>query len=268
MTIKLFNTIIHIKKTHIVVVSVFLAMLLALAGYYISKRGDEIIINAGGARFGEGTTEVAEDDTTEMEGIINEEAVEDETESGKEPDKIKVYIVGCVKNPGIFTLEKGQMVYEAIEAAGGATEEADVENINMVYRLEENLMINILPKDKKNLQPKTPDLSEGEGGSESSSDTQSGISIIKGQGPSIVYNDGILDNDTLGKALNNDKKVNINTATSYELETLPGIGKVTADSIINYRQQYGEFDTIEEIMYVSGIKESKFEKIKELIKVK
>ena len=59
--------------------------------------------------------------------------------------------------------------------------------------------------------------------------------------------------------------VNINTASKEQLMTLPGIGQTRAESIIAYREKSGGFSTIEDIMKVSGIKESAFEKIKEYI---
>lgn len=65
----------------------------------------------------------------------------------------------------------------------------------------------------------------------------------------------------------NAEKININTASLSELDTLPGIGPTTAQRIIEYREQNGGFNSIEEIMNVSGIGEAKFEKIKDLITI-
>ncbi len=61
--------------------------------------------------------------------------------------------------------------------------------------------------------------------------------------------------------------MNINTATKEELDTLPGIGESTANKIINYREENGKFKSIEEIKEVSGIGDSKFEQIKDLIEI-
>lgn len=78
---------------------------------------------------------------------------------------------------------------------------------------------------------------------------------------------GISDNNT--KTGNTQKeKININTATQTQLETLPGIGPSTATKILTYRKENGKFKTIEDIKEVSGIGEAKFEKIKNFITVK
>lgn len=287
MTLKLFNTIIHIKKEIIAVIVVFIVMLLALIGYLISKGGDDVIIYAGDSKNSEnadlGANSISpKEDKLSLEknrknvedkkNIENEENedIEDieRIKSVEETEKIKVYIIGCVNNPGIITLEKGQMIYEAIEAAGGTTKEADIENINMVYKLEENVMLNILPKDKIKIKEEGQNRSIGDKNIESDSSKQSGIQIIRDEGYSVIYASGTSDKEDSFENLSISKKVNINTASIAELDTLPGIGIATAESIIKYRQQYGKFDKIEDIMNVSGIKENKFEKIKEFITVK
>ena len=80
-----------------------------------------------------------------------------------------------------------------------------------------------------------------------------------------------VEQDHIGKLQQSqkiNKVLNLNTATLYELDTLPGIGESTAQKIIEYRQQNGDFKTTEEIMDVSGIGEAKFSSIKKLITVK
>ena len=74
-------------------------------------------------------------------------------------------------------------------------------------------------------------------------------------------------NEALELQVLDDGKVNLNTATKEELMTIPGVGESKADSIVQYREEIGKFQTIEDIMNVSGIKEGLFQKIKDYIKI-
>ena len=256
MTIKLFNITINIKKETLAVLAVFMLMLLALAGYLIFENRDDVVIDARDIRD---SGALAHEDTDVSAG--NDGNEDDNEKESIEIEEIKVYVIGCVNNPGIITLKKGQMIYEAIEAVGGVTEEADIENINMVYKLEENVMLNVLSRDRV-LSGK-----EGQGNlsEEKSTDAGLGIQVIRDEGDSVIYTGGTQDRESSLK--DSWKKININTASIAELDTLPGIGEITAESIIKYRQQYGKFEKIEDIMNVPGIKEGKFEKIKSFITV-
>lgn len=163
---------------------------------------------------------------------------------GKE-DEIKVYVVGCVKKPGIVTLTRGQMVYDAVREAGGLTEDADVDNINMVYSLNENVMLVI--------KSKMENKAVGEG-AVVRCDSGSGAEVIGG-------------GDDAADGRDDMKLVNINTAGVDELDTLPGIGEAKARDIIAYREKHGRFARIEDIMKVPGIKQNRFESIRDFITV-
>jgi competence protein ComEA len=159
--------------------------------------------------------------------------------------KIKIYVVGCVRKPGIVTLEKGSMICDAVREAGGLTEDADSDNINMVYSLNENVMLYIKSKKEE---------SDGLGkGAAVVSDSGTGAEVI-GKGDDAADEDRIVH-------------VNINTAGVDELDTLPGIGEATARDIIAYREKNGGFSTIEDIMRVPRIKENRFESIRDYITV-
>ena len=146
--------------------------------------------------------------------------------------QIVVHITGQVVNNGIVKVEEGARIIDAIEAAGGATAEADLSKINLAYLLEDGMKIYV---------PSIND--EADFGSVTSS---SGIS------------------ESSKEAL----KVNINTATSEELQKLPGIGESIANRIITYRKENGKFNKIEDLKNVSGIGEAKFNNIKSYIFVK
>ncbi|ABY93376.1 helix-hairpin-helix domain-containing protein [Thermoanaerobacter brockii subsp. lactiethylicus] len=155
---------------------------------------------------------------------ISEEVNNSIEENKKEPSEIKVYVTGLVKNPGVYLMEEGERVIDAINKAGGPLEEADLTNINLAQKVKDEQMIKV-PK--------------------------------KGEEAMVSFS------DTTAK----DKKININTATREELQTLPGIGPVTAERIIEFRESKGPFKKIEDIVNVSRIGPKMFEQIKDKITV-
>lgn len=206
-----------------------------------------------------------------------------ETQMPEEKEEIKVYVTGCVNKPGVITLEKGQLIDDAIKAAGGATKEADLENINLAYELKENLMLRIKSKptasnkaaavagtpetaqpSKTGANPKnnTQTVQAGQGkAAENKVDTgsmNSGIDIISGSLDTVVEEEG----ETAGEEKKNNR-VNINKATQAELENLPNIGPATAKAIIDYREKSGGFQKVTDIMKITGIKQKTYDKIKD-----
>lgn len=186
-------------------------------------------------------------DSAQNENVFNqnEENKEPETNQANEEKKemIIVHITGEVKNTGIITLEKGARIADAIEKAGGETKEADLNEVNLAYELQDGQQIYI---------PNKKDKTKNEGK----------VYITSESGNNVIKQENI--NNT-NKGVN--KKVNINTANQSELETLPGIGESIASRIIEYREQNGKFQKIEDLQNVKGIGESKFEKIKDQVTV-
>lgn len=162
--------------------------------------------------------------------IQNVLTTEDEPEK-IENETIKVYVTGEVKNQGVIELEQGSRIVDAIEKAGGQTEEANLKNVNLAYELEDGQKIYIPNKSEENTNEITDD----------------GITGIDSK-----------ENDT----------IDINKADEKELQELNGIGESLASSIIKYREDNGKFKNIEDLKNVPGIGESKFSNIKEKIKVK
>jgi competence protein ComEA len=146
---------------------------------------------------------------------------------------IRVYITGAVIYPDVYRLAPGSIVKDAIEAAGGITDDADLVRINLAQELQDQQQIYVPHKDEVNAPPPVVD---GQSRSSSGSVESSG-------------------------------QININTATIEELDTLPGIGPGYAQRIIEYREQNGPFGAIEEITLVSGIGDATFEKIRDRITV-
>ena len=155
--------------------------------------------------------------------IEEEEETVSEPKESEEEELIYVSILGCVQKPGVYIFKKGTRMYEAINEAGGVTDDGDVSTINLVDIIKDGTQIVIRP---------AKDESTG-----------------------------------LAPGIGADGKVNINTADSNVLVTIPGIGPARAKDIISYREKNGGFQKIEDIMNIPGIKEKTFESIKDNITV-
>lgn len=160
--------------------------------------------------------------------IIDEEKLEEEQE-------IIIHVTGAVKNQGIVKVKEGARISDVIDAAGGTTKEADLSKINLAYVIEDGQKIYV---------PNINDEIDIE-------------SVTEEAGENVLEDDQI-----------KSSKVNINTASQTELETLSGVGPSTALKIINYREENGDFGEIEDIKSVPGIGDTKFENLKEDICVK
>ena len=172
------------------------------------------------------------------------EDVKNEISEDSEKDEILIHISGSVKNEKVISLPEGSRIQDAINAAGGLTDEADLTNINLAYILEDGEKIYI-PK-------KGEEFAEESYSSAVSSETSS---VKTGISSSTISS-------------SKTTKININKATQTELETIPGIGPSTALKIIDYREENGKFNSIEDIKNVSGIGDAKYEKMKDYITVK
>jgi len=145
---------------------------------------------------------------------------------------VRVYVSGAVATPGVYTLPPRSLVDDALKAAGGATAEADLDRINLALEVRDQQQIHV-PRKGESAQP----------------------------GPSVSGSAAATQGSPVAK------RVNINTATLAELDTLPKIGLVTAQRIIDYRTQNGPFKKSEDLKNVSGIGDATFETLKDLITV-
>lgn len=142
---------------------------------------------------------------------------------------ITVYINGEVKNPGVYKLKQDSRVQDLVKACGGFTNEANSYKLNLAKKLKDEDYIYVDKKsDNENLQ---------------------------------------LQNGLQGETSEN-AKVNINTATKEELKTIPGIGDVTAQKIIDYREQNGGFSSIEDLKNIDRIGDKTLEKIKDKVDIR
>ena len=192
-------------------------------------------------------------ETTEVNTNQENEQIYKNTESS---EKIYVYITGEVNSPGVVLLDNGSRIVDAIEAAGGVTDKANITKVNLVYILQDGMKINI---------PNQNDLKNNE--------NFEYITMSSGDEKNDANINNSASNTSSEESSSNKESafkisvVNINTATQTELETLPGIGPSLALKIINYRKENGKFSSIEDIKNVSGIGDAKFENIKNYIRV-
>lgn len=202
------------------------------------------------------TKEIVESSTDLEKVVTNDEILFNETGKNKQENNIVIYITGAVKKEGVYEIKENSRISDAIEAAGGLSDNANIKEINLAYILEDGVKIYIPTNEEINKNENTFVLNSNiKQNNYTSKDTEGTESKT-----SYVENSKNLTN-------NKNEKVNINTATQTELETLPGIGPSTALKIINYRKENGKYNSIEDIKKVNGIGDSKFNKIKEFIKV-
>ena len=149
---------------------------------------------------------------------------------------VSVYICGEVNNPGVYEVEAGSILNDVVMMAGGLTPQAASETIDLVYTIDANVSVYIPAQGQESVDSeyiRAPEQTLWGNNAEDS-------------GPDAA------------------SMVNINSASREQLMTLPGIGEVTADAIIEYREQ-NPFARIEDIMNVSGIGEAKFNSIRDFI---
>ena len=199
-----------------------------------------------GSDAGNGTGSDSGKHTSDVDIDNGSEAVSD-----KEMQQAMIYVdvCGAVANPGVFQLAAGSRVFQAIEAAGGYLPEAALTCVNRAGVLTDGQQLYILTQEEMERQGLDPAEMAG------ASDGQMNVSAGTGQ------------NTGMTAQVQQDNRININTADEAQLTTLTGIGATRAQAIIAYREENGPFAAIEDIMNVQGIKEGTFAKIKDEIVV-
>lgn len=179
--------------------------------------------------------------------VLNKQ--EKEENKNDSVEYVIVDIKGEVTTPGVYELIKGSRVIDVINEAQGLTSNANTRYINLSKILEDGDAIVIYSNDEienaskeEKIEVTTPCVCED-------------------------VNSACIENNTNKENNQTSEKININTATQEELTSLTGIGESKAKSIIKYREENGNFKSIEDIMKVSGISENLFAKIKENITV-
>ena len=173
--------------------------------------------------------------------ITKEEVVYQEIIKEENKEKIKVDIKGAIINPGVYEVENDSRIIDIINMAGGLREDANIDYLNLSELLKDQMVIKIFTNEE----------------------------IGNNKKVEIIYEYIPLECECIKENECNEvsNKININKASKEELMTLTGFGEAKALNVIKYRLENGDFKSIEEIMNVSGIGESVFEKIKEDITV-
>lgn len=175
----------------------------------------------------------AQVDTTMWEETSLTTTAEVATDATKERTETMIYvdIKGAVKVPGIYQLKNQQRIWDALALAGGVSEEADTAQVNYAQKVKDQMIIYV-PKKGESVEQSLETLQE-------SAPAQQ----------------------------NQEEKINVNTATEAELQTISGIGAKKAQEIIRFRDEQGPFKTVEELKNVPGIGEKTVERLKDMLTV-
>ncbi len=166
---------------------------------------------------------VSKDSSTEKE------VKKEEKEESPEQDLITVDVKGAVKSPGIYDLPVGSRVHDAVQKAGGLTEEADSKSLNLAQKVSDEALVYV------------PTKGEEAASQQTASGTPSSTS--------------------------KEKKVNLNKASLEELKQVKGLGGKRAQDIIDHREANGKFKSVDELKKVSGIGAKTIEKLKDYVTV-
>lgn len=177
-------------------------------------------------------TGLADFPQTEQASSSQEQTEETSTEESEELSQLTVDVKGAVEKPGLYTLEAGARVNDAVEAAGGLTSQADPKSINLAQKLSDEAVVYVASKDEN-------------------------ISVVA--------------STTASSAMSPEEKstslVNLNTATEADLQTISGIGAKRAADIIAYREANGGFKSVNDLNNVSGIGDKTMESIRPYVTV-
>ena len=208
-----------IKEYKIIVICAGLG--LALGGFFLLKPTSQTSVKE--------TNLQAEVAAVSKDSSSEKEMKKEEKEESPEQDLITVDVKGAVKSPGIYDLPVGSRVHDAVQKAGGLTDEADSKSLNLAQKVSDEALVYVPTK-----------------GEEAASQQ-----VVSGTTPST----------------SKDKKVNLNKASLEELKQVKGLGGKRAQDIIDHREANGKFKSVDELKKVSGIGAKTIEKLKDYVTV-
>ena len=207
-----------IKEYKIIVICTGLGLL--VGGFFLLKPAPQTLVKE--------TNLQAEVAAVSKDSVSEKEVKKEEKEEPLEQDLITVDVKGAVKSPGIYDLPVGSRVNDAVQKAGGLTEQADSKSINLAQKVSDEALVYVPTK-----------------GEEANQQTNSGVS----------------------SSTSKDKKVNLNKASMEELKQVKGLGGKRAQDIIDHREANGKFKSVDELKKVSGIGAKTIEKLKDYVTV-
>ena len=208
-----------IKEYKIIVICAVLG--LALGAFFLLKPTSQTSVKE--------TNLQAEVAAVSKDSSSEKEIKKEEKDESAEQDLITVDVKGAVKSPGIYDLPVGSRVHDAVQKAGGLTEEADSKSLNLAQKISDEALVYVPTKGEEVASQQT-----GSGTTASTS---------------------------------KDKKVNLNKASLEELKQVKGLGGKRAQDIIDHREANGKFKSVDELKKVSGIGAKTIEKLKDYVTV-
>ena len=208
-----------IKEYKIIVICAILG--LALGGFFLLKPTSQTPVKEKNLQ--------AEVSAVSKDSSSEKEVKKEEKEESAEQDLITVDVKGAVKSPGIYDLPVGSRVHDAVQKAGGLTEEADSKSLNLAQKVSDEALVYVPTK-----------------GEEAASQQ-----AASGTTPST----------------SKEKKINLNKASLEELKQVKGLGGKRAQDIIDHREANGKFKSVDELKKVSGIGAKTIEKLKDYVTV-
>ena len=208
-----------IKEYKIIVICAGLG--LALGGFFLLKPSTQKPVTE--------TNLQAEVAAVSKDSSSEKEIKKEEKDESAEQDLITVDVKGAVKSPGIYDLPVGSRVHDAVQKAGGLTEEADSKSLNLAQKISDEALVYVPTK----------------GEEAASQQVASGTTA----------------------STSKDKKVNLNKASLEELKQVKGLGGKRAQDIIDHREANGKFKSVDELKKVSGIGAKTIEKLKDYVTV-
>jgi len=161
--------------------------------------------------------------------------------------EVTVYVCGAVKNPGVYTFTPGKRVVDALQRAGGPLADADTEQINLAEPLSDAMKVTV---------PRKGQVLALEAASSPDSTATGGRHHRRSRGGSRSSH-----------KLSAGQTLDVNTASAEELVQLPGVGPSLAQRIVDYRQQNGPFQTVDDLQNVPGIGPSKFDRLAPFVRL-